>query len=433
MRSAPITTNGRILCIVLIISALSVFQAGAQENSPYSKYGIGDVLPQTNVLNRGMGGLSLAYWDVQSINFNNPASYARLKLTTFDVGLEYAGRTLRATNTTNAYTSRNLLPTYLNIGVPLSKKKSWGMNFGFRPVTRINYDIVNNSRLPGIDSVSYRYYGTGGSYQAFVGVGGGTRNLSFGINAGYMFGNKHYGTQMSFVNDTVRYQKANYTDSTSFGGLFVKAGVQYQKVLSGDMNLKFGATFGLQNKMNALRDVTRQTYEGSGRGPIVVDSIYRVAGEKGEVVMPGSWGAGVSLERMDKWQVGIEYNAVQWADYSYYGQKDQLRNNWAFRIGGQLIPSINSSNYWSRIAYRGGFSFGPDHINTGTSQRVWTASFGMGMPVRRNFYTNQYTTVNLAIELGQRGNKSDPIRENFFRVALGFNLSDIWFNKRQYN
>jgi hypothetical protein len=35
--------------------------------------------------------------------------------------------------------------------------------------------------------------------------------------------------------------------------------------------------------------------------------------------------------------------------------------------------------------------------------------------------------------MGQRGNKADAIRENFFRVALGFNLSDIWFNKRQYN
>ena len=48
-----------------------------------------------------------------------------------------------------------------------------------------------------------------------------------------------------FPHILVRYQKANYTDSTNFGGVFVKAGLQYQLVLSGDMNLKFGATFGL--------------------------------------------------------------------------------------------------------------------------------------------------------------------------------------------
>ncbi|MFN5475353.1 MAG: hypothetical protein ACK484_02080, partial [Sphingobacteriales bacterium] len=231
MPLARTTTNWKICCSVLIINVLLVLQAQAQDNSPYSRYGIGDVLPQTNVLNRAMGGMSLAYWDLQSINFNNPASYARLKLTTFDVGLEYDQRTLRATNTTSSYKSRNLVPTYLNIGFPLSKKKSWGMNLGFKPVTRISYDVISNTRLSNIDSVSYRYYGTGGSTQAFIGLAGGTRNFSFGINAGYMFGNKHYGTQMSFVSDSIRYQKANYTDSTNFGGLFVKAGLQYQLVL----------------------------------------------------------------------------------------------------------------------------------------------------------------------------------------------------------
>lgn len=432
MPSARSTTNWKICCSVLIINVLLVFQAQAQDNSPYSRYGIGDVLPQTNVLNRAMGGVSLAYWDLQSVNFNNPASYARLKLTTFDVGLEYGQRTLRATNTTSSYKSRNLLPTYLNIGFPLSKKKNWGMNLGFKPVTRISYDVVSNTRITNIDSVSYRYYGNGGSYQAFLGLAGGTRNFSIGVNAGYMFGNKHYGTQMIMINDTVRYQKASYTDSTSFGGVFVKAGIQYQLVLSGDMNLKFGGTFGLENKMTASRDVTRQTFEGSARGPIVLDSVYRATGEKGDIVMPASWGGGIILEKMDNWQIGIEYNSVQWADYSYFGQKDQLQNNWVARIGGLIIPSINSKNYWNRVAYRAGFSFGPDHVDAGTNLKTWTASWGMGMPVRRNYYTNQYTTINLTLEMGQRGNKSDAIRENFFRVALGFNLSDIWFNKRQY-
>jgi hypothetical protein len=248
-----------------------------------------------------------------------------------------------------------------------------------------------------------------------------------------MFGNKHYGTQMSFVSDSIRYQKANYTDSTNFGGLFVKAGLQYQLVLSGDMNLKFGATFGLENKMTAYRDVTRQTFEGSARGPVVLDSVYRSSGERGDIVMPATWGGGILLEKMDNWQVGIEYNSVQWADFSYFGQKDQLQNNWAVRIGGQIIPSINSKSYWNRVVYRAGFAYGPDQVNTGTNLKTWTASWGMGMPVRRNYYTNQYTTINLTLEMGQRGNKSDAIRENFFRVAMGFNLSDIWFNKRQYN
>ena len=47
------------------------------ENSPYSRYGLGDVLPSQNIMSRGIGGVSAAYADVISVNFQNPASYAK--------------------------------------------------------------------------------------------------------------------------------------------------------------------------------------------------------------------------------------------------------------------------------------------------------------------------------------------------------------------
>src|SRR3712207_7052167 len=46
----------------------------AQDNSPYSRYGLGNLYPRVNVINRGMGGVSAAYGDYFSINYNNPAS-----------------------------------------------------------------------------------------------------------------------------------------------------------------------------------------------------------------------------------------------------------------------------------------------------------------------------------------------------------------------
>lgn len=60
----------------------------AQENSPYSRYGLGDIVPSQNTINRAMGGISAAYHDYQSINFTNPASYANISLVTYDLGLE---------------------------------------------------------------------------------------------------------------------------------------------------------------------------------------------------------------------------------------------------------------------------------------------------------------------------------------------------------
>ncbi|MDX1938563.1 MAG: hypothetical protein SFU21_15695, partial [Flavihumibacter sp.] len=57
---------------------------------------------------------------------------------------------------------------------------------------------------------------------------------------------------------------------------------------------------------------------------------------------------------------------------------------------------------------------------------------GVGLPMRKNPYTNQFTYINLSFEYGSRGNKNTPLRENIFRVGLGLTLSDLWFIKRKY-
>lgn len=94
------------------------FFASAQSNSPYSRYGLGDLFPQNNVTTRGMGGITAGYSDPYSINFNNPASYAGFQSSieaktkkqqggrmVFDVGVNLQNRTLIAPNTPQRFTS----------------------------------------------------------------------------------------------------------------------------------------------------------------------------------------------------------------------------------------------------------------------------------------------------------------------------------------
>src|ERR1700712_1642048 len=82
------------LLLIFGVFATSLLQAQT-ENSPYSRYGLGDALPSQNILSRGIGGVSAAYSDILTVNFVNPASYAKLKRTTFDFGLEVDSRTLK--------------------------------------------------------------------------------------------------------------------------------------------------------------------------------------------------------------------------------------------------------------------------------------------------------------------------------------------------
>ena len=93
MQSVSVTINQktRLLFVLALLVSFSVF---SQENSPYSRYGIGDLVPSASILSRSMGGISagvvdydkrydlkLVYPKSQTINFLNPASYARMKIT----------------------------------------------------------------------------------------------------------------------------------------------------------------------------------------------------------------------------------------------------------------------------------------------------------------------------------------------------------------
>jgi hypothetical protein len=101
-------------------------------------------------------------------------------------------------------------------------------------------------------------------------------------------------------------------------------------------------------------------------------------------------------------------------------------------VGAQILPNFKSDNYFSRVAYRIGATFGPDNVKLNRTIPQYSFTFGAGFPVRRNVYTNQYTTINTAFEIGYRGNRENDIRESLFRVSFGLNLSDIWFNKPKY-
>jgi hypothetical protein len=63
---------------------------------------------------------------------------------------------------------------------------------------------------------------------------------------------------------------------------------------------------------------------------------------------------------------------------------------------------------------------------------------GVSLPIAnlkdagRRFRT-QYSVINISAEYIKRGNKDNLLRENLFRISVGFSLSDLWFTKRKYD
>jgi len=438
MRSLKLMAQARFFVLFII---LFCFQTGfSQINSPYSRYGLGDLYNSRNVMNKGMGNLVSPVVDLQSVNFLNPASYSRLQAVSFDVGLEYENRKLLDASKADSYKSNNLSFNYLALGIPIMKDKKgfskWGMALGIRPVTRMNYNISVDERLPGIDSINTVYQGNGGASKAYAGTGFRVKGFSLGVNVGILFGQHEISTQKSFINDTVQYYASNHQRQFSYSKLYFDGGAQWDIKVGRTSVVRLAATGFIGGDVNAKTDILRETiyYNGTG-GFDSVDVVERKTNQKGVITMPSGYTLGIAFEKTGVWMIGGEYERINWSDYRFYGQTDQVGNYTMFRFGGNWTPATTTKKYINRITYRAGFYTGEDYVQYGGKQLPVTAgTIGFGFPIRRwNTYSNQFTVINTAFEFGKRGNGSQPITENFFRLNIGLCLSDLWFNKRRFD
>lgn len=456
MHLAKLTMNKYILLILSAFGTAGALQA--QENSPISRYGIGNLVPNTNIISRGMGGIAAGIADkgdytltynTSGINFANPASLSTLTTTILDIGGEVDVRTLKSFNPAKRFTSVNTLITYLQLGFPITSKNmkkkniSWGMTLGIRPVSRINYKIEENKRLSGIDSLNTLYEGDGGLNQAFIGTGMKIKGFSFGVNAGYMFGTKSYNTRLTLINDSVFYYRSNTANKTTLGGVFVNAGVQYE-FFSKNMKrtTRLGLYGGLQQNLHAERDDIIETFSSDNAGATYrIDSIYEQKGVSGTVKVPGSFGIGFTTQD-EHWLYGLDFEMSNWGNYRYYGTKDNsVQNKWTVRGGLQYFPAKSNTpikKYFSYVKYRAGFYYGNDYVKLSDNKPEYGITLGTGMPLTSLSRIGadaqgSFGVLNTAIELGSRGSKGSNLRENVVRFSIGLSLNARWFIKPKYN
>lgn len=427
----------------LLFSPIAGF---SQLNSPYSRYGVGNLLPQGNSTSRAMGGISAGISDPGSINTVNPASYGNLAYTTLDFALEYNGMNLKSKSPISNFRSNYAIFSYLNVGIPLltgnkkafNSKTNWALTFGLKPESRISYKITSAEKTD-VDSITHIFSGDGGVNKAFIGSALRLKGFGFGFNTGYLFGDKDYSTQLLFNNDTADYKKANYQTTSNFGGLFLDLGVQYADTIRKANKiqgiLRVGAYTNLKTSYNARRSELRQTFNyGEFNNVTPLDSVYQNDGEKGRVTLPSVYGFGVAYQTQHL-LIGADFQTSNWSDYSYFGQNDLTQNSWVAKAGFQYYSGSNTNNsYLNFITYRAGFSFGKDYIKVDNNLPVYTVSAGLGLPlrVRRSFYDRQFSYMNVNFEYNSRGNKNNNITESTYKVTFGFTLSDMWFMRQKF-
>jgi len=401
-----------------------------------------------------MGGLAAGTMDYQSINFTNPAALGGIYNTIFDIGTEVDVRTLRQTNPASKFTSNNALFSYLQLGFPLTTKKmlkkdiNWGMTFGLRPVSRIDYNIEKRERLTGVDSLFTLYNGTGGINQIFAGTGfqinEGTgfnkKVYRFGVNFGYMFGTKDYSTKIILVNDTVDYYRSNSENNTHFGGMFIQGGFQFEDSIrlgSKKGNLRLGLYGNVQQRLNAKQDILRETFSFDANGNAYrVDSIQDQKDVKGTIVFPSTIGVGFTYSGPN-WTYGADLEFTNWANYTFYRQTDAVQNSWVVRVGTEYFPATKKTSakkYFSFVRYRAGIFYGPDYVKVTANRPNYGVTLGASLPLmRRVGYGGEWVVLHTGIEIGGRGDKNVNVRENIMKYTVGISMNARWFQKRKYD
>jgi hypothetical protein len=278
-----------------------------------------------------------------------------------------------------------------------------------------------------------------------------------GVNTGYNFGRRKIDNIKSFQNstDSNYFFQSTSNTNTVFGGAFLQWGLlgefpiysikKGKGVQKTEYSISYGATASLDQTMKGKQDMVRSTGSFTSTTSTPLDTAIFQKNIPGNVVMPAKYTLGLALHKKeydtrgnyDQWVLGIEYNSAAWQDkYSFYGQKDLLSNSWMFRVGAQFCPNaFDYLNYWSTVTYRLGYYTGKDYLNIDSKGlKISAMTLGMGLPIRKyRSYDYQFTLLNLALQVGQRGSGINDYKENFVQFTVGYSLSDIWFNKRKYD
>ncbi len=436
------------LSLVFIFTTL-ISIAQPKENSPYSRYGLGDPVDNEFVYYRSTG-LSGAFYNPYQINVVNPASYGYLRATVFDIGLYSKYAKLKTNkNSSNIY-SGNL--EYISLGIPLInpindllekkvRKYDIGLTFTLMPNSIVGYNVSSDEEKEGIGIIRHGYKGTGGTYKFMTGLGGRYNNFSFGFNLGYFFGKINYDREILFPDLNNPYSN-NYHTDFSVNGFIYNIGAIYNVVLNkkeikekenaGVRKLIFGiygnTKTGFKTKGTVFNTTT--IYDISSPSE-TKDTVYMDTGIEGNGTMPVNFGGSIIYNNKNKYIFGVDFSRSLWSQYTNDIKDDKLKDCYKVSIGGQYTPDENSyTNYFKRVNYGAGIYYKTDPRSENENQFVEKGiHLGIGLPF---VYKRKISRINLDLNFGNRGSNLS-ISENFVKFGLSVTFNDTeWFVKRKY-
>ncbi len=460
--------------LLLLVLTVTLWQVNAQESTPYSRYGLGNLFDNNNAQSAQMGGLGAAFQSGETVNYLNPASYASLQLTTFDAG--FSGNFSKIKTPTLKAKQNNFSLNYLSLFFPINKY--WTSGVALLPFSSKSYAISQTTTFDSTSIVKAEYEGSGSLYNLSWGNGFRYKGFSVGFNIGYLFGKLNnnafaYNVDKNGTIDNSAYTTWSFTN-TKISSFIWNAGAQYNlpikskkdsnKIynivfgLSGTAPLKFGkgtyldnglytfqsSTLILRNSDAGINDFISDYIQPTSLTSDFIDTLAENNHVSTTIRIPATLNVGIMAYRGLKWKAGIDFKFQPWSKYKGYENNaaSQLNNAWRIAAGAEFLPNDKTvSKFITRLKYRAGFNYTKTNITINdVAIKEFGINFGIGIPLIVTVPNNEgllqkmfVYAFNIGLEAGSRGTtQKNLVRENFFRLKFGVTLNDKWFVKRRY-
>ena len=417
-----------LLVVTIFMTTLGVF-AQNDISSPYSRFGLGTMnTNKTNTALQAMGGIANSLDGKHMLNNSNPAAYAEIDSLTFllDAGFYMKYSTFRTADMAEKASDASF--DYFDIGFGITKWLKMGL--GVTPCSNRAYNTTANYTYEYPYSIDYE--GLGGINKLYWANGFKiNKDFSFGVKMNYIFGNITDETTLYYPS-YVHFHNERRTINLNFSDVTFDLGLIYKKQLKKDYRMTFGLVYSLPANMKAHRKTyIRTMFKGYGSSTEnVCDTIVYTTGERVDVKYPQGIGLGVTLQKGERWLIGMDFNWSDWSTFSMNNASDSLQDAWNIAIGGCYTPRhTNLSSYLRKITYRAGVHYDQTFFNIyGNSINKYGVTFGFSLPL-----TKAMAAINVAFEFGKMGTTKDNlIEESYFNMSFGISLHDKWFVKRRY-
>ncbi len=423
----------RVLIGFALLCLAGTTQAQNISNTPYSRFGLGEFNHNLgNVRNSGMANVGISAGNSYQANTANPALLYYNSITVFDMGI--AGQVKTIKNSTTKQTDGNANLYNLTLVVPVSKR--WSSSVGLRPYTVVNYESTSSSTLASNPraKVQQRYTGEGGLSEAYFGHGIKIADgLTIGGSASYIFGHITKEAASVVTDDSVAAignEKVVYFERIRYDNFLFRAGANYRKKLTDKFYLSAGAVYSFDTNLDAER---KSSFERRSLSNILMDRNLLPDSAVGNVNVPASLRAGLTLDNGTNLTIGADYYTQKWSEFRNFEGNSELGDSYRMALGAEWTPDANSiDNFFERVTYRAGLYFGDTpYLIKGKTISEKGVTAGFTMPLGRSTIYDLYQ-LNAAIGYGQRGTTDDNlIAENNFQFSVGFTINSRWFIKRR--